>query len=341
MKRVEKYNIASENKAMIPSKEIVELLQNSYGADVVAAVGRLKQIFAENSDIMFCGRVIHGCQEEDFTNLSCNRDAHGVLWKRTAWVFGPDALERFVGKSAKEFCLLLGFDERWLKEKCDKGVIFKLAVFPVSGDATKVCFEESQTKKSFRLRSSLTDYYSVEKCGAALRDRGFGGDSIATGKTACFSSHSGLLCARRATWDGVADMIRIAFPEVATKVFHHLPAIRSMPYEEIEKMAGYSLFEVNLQGREAEMHTRYVSLARLTEMENPSLPQIRQFLFDEIGCNVLFVGDGFTRNENEDQDVEASLPRLKEYLVMNYNLAEIAGCTVTDLQVVSKERENC
>lgn len=53
-------------------------------------------------------------------------------WKRLSWVFGPEALSSFLGKSARDICLILGFGEEWLDAKLEKGVEFKLAIFPSS-----------------------------------------------------------------------------------------------------------------------------------------------------------------------------------------------------------------
>jgi hypothetical protein len=57
------------------------------------------------------------------------------------------------------------------------------------------------------------------------------------------------------------------YPEVWPKLSKHLPQIRSMSSEEIEKLAGYDMLEVNLVGRDhatgESKDDRYISLQKL------------------------------------------------------------------------------
>jgi hypothetical protein len=72
------------------------------------------------------GRMIHGKPSDaGFARLLSSDD-----WKRLSWVFGPNALHGFLGKSSWEICLQLGFGERWLTERLASGKRFMLAVFP-------------------------------------------------------------------------------------------------------------------------------------------------------------------------------------------------------------------
>ena len=51
------------------------------------------------------GRMIHGFPTDaGFGKLLSSDD-----WKRLSWVFGPDALPQFLGKSPRGVCLALGF----------------------------------------------------------------------------------------------------------------------------------------------------------------------------------------------------------------------------------------
>lgn len=71
------------------------------------------------------GRMIHGKPGPRFgQRLSTDE------WKRLSWVFGPDALPSFLGKSPRDICLLLGFGKTWLDKKVKSGTAFKLVVFP-------------------------------------------------------------------------------------------------------------------------------------------------------------------------------------------------------------------
>jgi hypothetical protein len=72
------------------------------------------------------GRMIHGYEnQQDFGRLLSSDE-----WKRLSWVFGPEALPGFLGKSSREICLQLGFGENWLDAKLKDGKKFKLAIFP-------------------------------------------------------------------------------------------------------------------------------------------------------------------------------------------------------------------
>ena len=74
------------------------------------------------------GRMIHGFPHEPEFGKSLSTDE----WKRLSWVFGPDALFMFLGKSPREICLLLGFGAEWLDVRLREGKMFKLAIFPSS-----------------------------------------------------------------------------------------------------------------------------------------------------------------------------------------------------------------
>ena len=68
---------------------------------------------------------------------------------------------------------------------------------------------------------------------------------------------------------------------------------------------------------------RYVSLQRLLRREG-TMPEVRQFLWDEIGLRNLFLGTGRTMN---DEGVLGP----PEYLCRNLPLAEMQGAVVVDV----------
>ena len=50
------------------------------------------------------GRIMHGSGDDpNFGKLLATDE-----WKRITWVFGPEALHSFLGKSTREICLQLG-----------------------------------------------------------------------------------------------------------------------------------------------------------------------------------------------------------------------------------------
>ncbi len=131
-------------------------------------------------------------------------------WKRLSWVFGPEALTSFLGKSTRDICLILGFGEEWLDAKLEKGDEFKLAIFPSLGAAE----------------------------------------------------------VKQATWDGVAHLLKSQYEEVwESKIERHWEQIKTTSFDEIQQLAGYSMLQVNLVGRDHDTgestDDRYMSLQRL------------------------------------------------------------------------------
>jgi hypothetical protein len=104
-----------------PAAEFVALWQS--GACDKVAHARLAALLAR---CKLSGRMIHGYEgEQGFGRLLSSDE-----WKRLSWVFGPEALTGFLGKSAREICLQLGFGQQWLEAKLKDGKLFKLAIFP-------------------------------------------------------------------------------------------------------------------------------------------------------------------------------------------------------------------
>ena len=104
------------------ASEFVALWES--GACDVAAHSRLQGILSRTE---LSGRLCHGSATDAMFGrglLTSDR------WKRLSWIFGPDALPMFLGKDAREICVLLGFGEEWLNDKIPKGKKFKLAIFP-------------------------------------------------------------------------------------------------------------------------------------------------------------------------------------------------------------------
>ena len=118
------------------------------------------------------------------------------------------------------------------------------------------------------------------------------------------------------------------YPEAWPKISPHLTQIESTSLQDLEKLAGYSMLHVNLVGRDhatgESADPRYMSLQRLMRREEPSLVQVRQWLWDEIGLKGLFTGTGYTM----DDDGNAGPP---EYLARNLPLADVHGIAIVDV----------
>ena len=118
---------SSETSDASPAARFVELWKS--GACDEIAHAYLAQLLQEQP---LSGRVVHGMPGDKGFSTHLSSDG----WKKVSWVFGSDALPRFLGKSAREVCLLLGFGAEWLEAKVKMGMVFTLVVFPsVSVDA--------------------------------------------------------------------------------------------------------------------------------------------------------------------------------------------------------------
>ena len=89
--------------------------------------------------------------------------------------------------------------------------------------------------------------------------------------------------------------------------------------------------QANLAGRDPatgeSAHPNYMSLQRLVKRigeADPSMVEVRQWLWDEIGMKKLFKGDGYTYDDNGTRGP-------LEYLARNAPLADIQGIVVLDV----------
>jgi len=244
------------------AERFVRLWQS--GASDQAAHDELEVLLAE---CPLAGRVIHGYSDEPGFGQRLSADA----WKRLSWVFGSDALRTiFLGLSAREVCLRLGFSEDWLDAKLlgPRPMQFQLCIFPAAS-------------------------------------------------------------AVPATWDGIAHVLEMHYPEAWPLVGSHLAAIRGVSFADIQAQAGYNMREANVAGRDPatgeSTHKHYMSLQRLLRLPMPSVVQARQFLYDELGARWLFKGDGLTYDESGE-------PGCEEFLARNMELGDIVGAVVVPLK---------
>lgn len=89
----------------------------------------------------------------------------------------------------------------------------------------------------------------------------------------------------------------------------------------------FAAYQVNLAGRDLATgeseDPRYMTLRRLQEREG-KMVQVRQFLYDEIGLDRLYTGDGYTRSEDGTQGPA-------EFLCRNLEILQVAGVAVIDV----------
>ena len=104
--------MAATTAADPPAQRFVRLWES--GASDDAARAELSELLA---GCELAGRMIHGMPDEPGFGKLLSADE----WKKLSWVFGPDALEGFLGQSPRGVCLRLGFGEDWLDAKLEAG----------------------------------------------------------------------------------------------------------------------------------------------------------------------------------------------------------------------------
>ena len=134
-----------------------------------------------------------------------------------------------------------------------------------------------------------------------------------------------------ATWDGLAYLLKKHYSEVWPKMKPHLSRIQETPFIDLEKEAGYDMAKANDAGRrqgaidtEGESDDpNYISMQRL-HVRAGTCVEVRQFLWDEIGCNNQFAGKGYSVDGDGNE-------RSKEYLAMNKPFVDIKGLCIADV----------
>lgn len=144
--------------------------------------------------------------------------------------------------------------------------------------------------------------------------------------------------AKQATWDGIFDLVKSSFPEVAPIVLRHADALKTRSFDDIEAEAkagflrGASYFDINeaaVKGFSPD--ERYVTAERLLASKG-GLPEVRGFLYNRMGLSRLFDGKGYTKNE-------VTSIHLKEFLVRNCAVDSIPGFRYVDLKIDRDELE--
>lgn len=127
-----------------------------------------------------------------------------------------------------------------------------------------------------------------------------------------------------ADWPGCLSMVQRAYPEVASKIARYRFKLMTTPFEDIEaSLEGATFRSIKDTKRESGF---YIDLERLRSLREPTLWQVRGFLYNTIGVNELFSGDGL-RTEPGSGIIE------EEYLTFNRRLDEVHGVRIFDLTV--------
>jgi len=122
-----------EDEANSQAQGFIDLWQRSllireHPIEAVSGVG-LQELREALGHILeahpLAGRLIHGRDPSGFDRLSTD------TWKRLSWVFGPDAVQSFIGLDGWSMCRDVGMDSDWLRHELAVGTTFKLAIFPI------------------------------------------------------------------------------------------------------------------------------------------------------------------------------------------------------------------
>ncbi|MFC1622689.1 hypothetical protein ACFL1Y_01695 [Patescibacteria group bacterium] len=128
--------------------------------------------------------------------------------------------------------------------------------------------------------------------------------------------------ARLATWDGMMEVVYLAYPEIATKLKKWLPELKKVKFDDLEKSYGCDMSKVD---REGDTNHKFMTLERY-EQADDTLENARAFLYFSVHLREQYAGDGYTYDAQGNQGV-------KEYMAPNCNISELLDSEIVDLQV--------
>ncbi|KAG2374348.1 hypothetical protein C9374_010918 [Naegleria lovaniensis] len=132
----------------------------------------------------------------------------------------------------------------------------------------------------------------------------------------------------RADWNGVHTMVKHLFPKAFPYFDKYFDELQTTSFEEIRKRADFDFAEVRRSGTSHPLYwsTEEKFLQSMQEKkklknEEPSLIDVRAFLYFACGIRELFAGNGYTMTEKGEV-------ALKEYLVENVKRELFEDCCV-------------
>ncbi len=126
-----------------------------------------------------------------------------------------------------------------------------------------------------------------------------------------------------ADWDGVFKSIQQFYPDAASIVLRFKKELMSLSFSEIEQEiyppSSYREIKDNPLN-----NAQYIDEKKIIELESPLLWQVRGFLYNVIGLNENFKGDGYVYND--------SLKKMHtEYLIPNQEIKDFFGAQIIEL----------
>lgn len=131
-----------------------------------------------------------------------------------------------------------------------------------------------------------------------------------------------------ATWMNVIRVASEAYPEIADRMWRHgqkMMTYGHTNFVELEKAIGKTAVQLNETKSKGSSNEEFMSFERYKAAPDTA-ENARLFLYFTVGLNNLFAGDGYTRDANGNKGI-------KEYLMANKPIAEIAGSKLIDLDV--------
>ncbi len=129
--------------------------------------------------------------------------------------------------------------------------------------------------------------------------------------------------AKLATWDNVAAVVADVYPDIATKLYQNLEALKQMSFEDVENNAGFDFSEVDKVGAG---DNRFMTYEQFRD-GNDDVVAARAFLYFSIHLRELFSGDGYTYDANGNRG-------LMEYITPNKSINTLGNSEVIDMLVV-------
>jgi hypothetical protein len=134
-----------------------------------------------------------------------------------------------------------------------------------------------------------------------------------------------------ANWEGVFRCIQEFFPRIASIIFRFKKQLVDSNFLEIELQIYPPNTFRNIKDNPIN-NMQYIDEDKLIELVCPLLWHVRGFLYNIIGLNENFKGDGFVYND--------SLKKMqKEYLVQNRVINEIFGAQIIDLGPINETQK--
>ena len=159
----------------------------------------------------------------------------------------------------------------------------------------------------------------LEACGYSTQDiERFVSEGMQFKLVVFSAGHTALL----ATWDNIAAIASEVYPDLAQDLYVQAKVLRSMPYSELQELAGYDFAKVAARGPEDEQFMTYERYKR----SKRTAAHTRAFYEHTLHMRRLFSGDGFTYDERGNRGVQ-------EYCSLNVPLRTLSGSELTDITV--------